>query len=382
MVQSVYITGRIAAGRMARALGLALLLPMGAGTAAGQDYMGVIETLGWGIQRTLQTEIMAPQRVTPAGRPSTPAPPRTWPTHVTEAGVRAHVFTVDELAAMHGSDPGRMRAMLDGQLITVQGVVARNRRADSSFNLTGAADAGYRVWAYWRRPGFDLPRDGSTLALRGTAQMERRGYLTMREAEVLSAVAPSTPPPAAPAPAPADPAALVFAPSAEVTRRVNAHLAEMLAPALASGVTRDDLRRVLDGGQVQAVFRRILADHGFSDRNLGDVIAAYLILLWQVVNDAPDIHEPQGAQAIRAALGREMAASAWIGRMTDADKQTLAEIAGTGAMLIAAQYSDAHQAGDSDAIRRLGEDARRMAMETTGFDLLAFDLTDAGFVAR
>ncbi len=349
--------------------------------AQAQDYMGMVEQYGWNVQTILRTEILndaARQSMNQSlGRVTPPAPPAIWPAHVTEATAPAHVFTVDELAAMRHSDPDRMRALLDGRVITVQGRVERQDRTDRSFRLAGAPEAGYGVWAHWRRPAFDLPAHGATVALRGTAEMERRSYLTMREAEIVAAR------PVAPVPPPvAGDAALRFAPSAEVTREVNAMLAEGLAPALAPGRTAGEFRSLLDSGRLQAAFRRILAAEGFSDTDLGDVLAAHLIVLWQVANDRADLKEPRGYQAIRAALRDALVAGGWVALLTDAQKQTYAELIGTGSMLIVARYVDGKQAGDAAAVARAAAEARDLALGHAGIDLLAHDLTPAGLVPR
>ena len=375
--------------RLYQALAAPALLALLCASAVAQDYMGMVEQYGWNVQSILRTEILndaARRTMEQAGGGQAGGAPQaaaSWPGHISEASIGSHVFSVDELMAMRDADPARYRNLIEGRVISVQGSVTQTARERDSFSVVNPDRPGYRVWAYWQRNVPELPRVGSTVILQGVADLKRSSYVIMRGPDILDARASVASPSNGPeAGAGADYAALAFSSSPEVTRMVNEQLVDQLAPSLTIGVTRQDLLDVFKSGQLQAAFSQILSDSGFSDRDLGDVMAAHLIILWQVAHDAPDIDFPEGYQAIRTKMRDALASTAWVGLLDDSQKQTLAEMLGTGSTLIVSVYADALQKGDAAAKARAAEDARQMAASVSGFDLMAFNLTDRGFEPR
>lgn len=357
--------------------------------AQGYDYMGMVEQYNWNLQNTLQTEIMndAGRRAMNLSRGRKNQTGRkvaaTWPAHISERDVASRIFTVDELSTMRQANERRLRAMIDRKVISVQGTVKRTR-GKNSFNVIGAGGEGQRVWAYWRR-GFKLPADGSAVALRGVIDMRRRNSFTLSEARFINVPPPKQQPQQQAKTAPAAPSSstdLRFTPDPSVTRKVNQQLAQAIAPALAPGRTTTELQKLFDSGQLQAAFRKILSSQNFSERDLGDVIAGHLIALWQVANDRQDINEPKGYQAIRSGIHGAMRTGGWAGQLSDAQKQTYAEIIGTGSMLVIARYIDAKQGNDAAKLALSKQDARQFVKKHAGMDLTQFDLNATGFAKR
>lgn len=360
-----------------------LLVTLPAARAQGVDFMVMVQAYGDAVFGTLHTEIMNSAMGVPGGASQ---PPRvtTWPEHLGVTSVDGHVFSVDELIAMRYADPGRMRELLHGRAITVQGVVERSVRADSSFRLVSATDEGYGVWAYWRRVDRPLPEHGSTVTLHGVAELERQGYLTMREAEyvdgqavggpsALDAVAiPDTP----------DYAALTFAPWPEVTAALAESMADTLSASLAEGHGRQDLVDLIRSGELQTVFAQLLEPYGFSGSDMADVLASHLIMSWQIANDHPEDGPRQGVLAVRDEMRESLARAAWLPGLLDAEKQAFSETLVVGTMLIVARYFRGKETGDQTVVAMAAQDARDMVLGYGGPDLRGLVLTGAGLVAR
>lgn len=378
------MTSRWGLGWLCLTACFALGLPL----ASAQDYMNMVQAYGNAHVNMLQIQILTETYRVPGGSSTTPpTEPQVWPAHITQEAVATHQFTVDELYAMRHADLGRMRDWLHDRTITVQGLVQRSARADTSFRLQSFSGVGYSVWAYWPRGGVQLPDHGSTVAVRGVAEIERQNSLNMTDPEMLPAMAAPAPTVAAEAAASGtlslpDHAALVFRRSSAVTEALAELLADTLAPALNSGHGRQDLVDLIIGGELQRAFAQALAPYGFSDQDLADVLASHLLMSWQVANDYPEDGPRSGVLAVREAVRDSLALAAWPGMLDDAQKQVFADTLVVGTMIIALRYLDGLQRQDRSAVELAMLDAQDLVRGYVDLDLTAFDLTEAGFVPR
>ncbi len=374
--------------RLSIALLLVLLLPLPA-LAQGVDFIYLAQQYGQNIVDTMHTEIMNDALRRSVASAQNPAPSReeAWPTHIADGAAASHRFSVEELIAMRYSDPDRMRALLDGQTITVYGQVRRADRADSSFRLVAPGDEGYGVYASWRRWSGALPEHGAWLELRGTFVMERRSYGTIRDGEIVSVgttrpeAARVTTNPAAAAQA-GTAADLTFTPDPAVSQAVMELVADTLAPTLTQGVSRADLLAALNSGQLQQAFAHLLAEQGFSTTDLADVMAAHLMIAWQVAHDEPEVDEVEGGNRIRDGVRDGLLQAAWLAYAEEAELQAMAEVIMLGTMLITSVYLHGMETGDAGLVAAAGEEARQMVLAYGGPDLLDYDFTSQGFVAR
>lgn len=364
---------------------LAAVLSFGSAPARAVDWMGMAQMYGDNVVSTLGNELLQPRIGRPEADPAAPAPRAAWPGHISAStDLDRHVFSMAEIADMESADRERLRALIDGRRITVEGVVDLPRRGEGGFSLLRVpGDAGYRLWASWRR-GAPEARQGEPLRLRGIAEMERRGAFNMREPEIRPAGPISAPaPPAASGEArAADPGALRFTPSPQVSEDLARLFAENLAPALAAGFGEAELLAVLRGGDLQRGFAQAAAPYGLSDRDMADVMTGHLLLLWQVVNDDPSEPPPEGVAAIRTNLREALAAAPWPPLLDDAQKQRFSETLVLGSMLIAARYIHGRQTGDASVLAMARRDARDLLSGYGGPDLERYDLDRTGFVER
>lgn len=367
---------------------IAIALVLGVGPAQAQDYMGMAELYGQGVVNSLGTQIRNEgiRQSSRQGAPATPSATTRWPSHISETSVADHVFTVDELAAMRSADGERQRRMLEGRVITVRGVVKRLPRATKGFNVAGLSQQGYHVWASWSSPPA-FPADGAVIVLRGKVETQRRTNLSISNPQIVSAgaataqtaEAPLTSPPTNQKP---DYDALRFQPSQQTTALVAERMADTLAPALAPGRDKSEIVALVKGGRLQTTFRDLLRPFGFSDRDLGDVLASHLVMSWQIANDHPEDGPRAGVMEVRRQTRETLARSDWLRDMTDAQKQQLAETLSVGTMMLAARYFDAREAGDRAAVSTAMKDARDMGRSFGNVDLTRFDFTSRGFEPR
>ncbi len=174
------------------------------------------------------------------------------------------------------------------------------------------------------------------------------------------------------------PATLTFRPSAAVTADVHVRLTETLSGAMAQGRSPAEFRRLLDSGDLQRGFREIVGKYGFSDRDLADVLAAHLVMSWQVANDVAELDEPRGNAAVRAGLRDALASADWVRTLGDAQKQALAETLVIGTMLNVTRYIHGKQSGDAKLVATARADADAMTRSAVGINLRDYRMTPAG----
>jgi len=183
----------------------------------------------------------------------------------------------------------------------------------------------------------------------------------------------------APARAPADAVrTLAFARDAAVTARereaIIAHLAQQpgaaqMAPAIRSG----KLMQSFDG---------LLRRYGYSPQNLGDVLAAYLVISWEIVNAADSNDEPAGQRAVRRQLAGALASVPSIAKMSDAQKQAQAERTAYLTMIAGSAYQALKTGQDPARLEDLQRSVRNDLLKSSGIDLKRMALTDGGLVKR
>lgn len=188
---------------------------------------------------------------------------------------------------------------------------------------------------------------------------------------------PSGAPPSAPAPQPAN---LAFRSSAAVAAQTHARIVAALRQNSPDS-DAESLRRMLDAGQLYGAFAQLLRSAGFSPDDLADVLMGYLVISWEVVSGEDSRRYASGYAVVRDRLRSSLAADPRIGRMTDADKQQLAETMGTLAILAAVTRDGLKQNGQTDKLPALQEGVRR-AGQTFGVDFRQLAFTNAGFVPR
>lgn len=182
--------------------------------------------------------------------------------------------------------------------------------------------------------------------------------------EALSRPAPATLPAGAPR--------MSFRPDPRVSARVRDEMAAYLdangAGAFAQGVRSGKLLQGFDG---------LLRRYGYSPQDFADVVAAHVLVSWEIVNARDSTTQPRGQRAVRRQLAGPFAASTALSGLGDAALQAQAERTSYMTM-IAAAGNRTSDASERDALRaRL-----RSEFQALGIDLRDYVLTDDGLVPR
>lgn len=174
--------------------------------------------------------------------------------------------------------------------------------------------------------------------------------------------------------------ALAFRPSAAVSRRVHAQLLESFAAAPPEAAAA--LRQALDSGELARAFDDLLRQFGYSSRNLADVMTAYLVLGWEIVNGADASKQTAGIAAVRARLLENLARDPQVRRLGDAAKQEAAETMSLGIMFAVAANREFRAQGRDAPLQQLRSGLRSSIRDSFGIDLQRLALTDDGFETR
>lgn len=142
-----------------------------------------------------------------------------------------------------------------------------------------------------------------------------------------------------------------------------------------------DLEKVIGSGELLRQFDGILRRYGYDPTNLGDVLAAHLLISWEVANDRDSARVPDGQRAVRRQLIGPLAAVPQIAGMSDAAKQAQAERTAYLTMVSALSYQTMKRQGNREALATLASGVRK-GLQGNGIDLQRIELTDDGLVAR
>lgn len=181
-----------------------------------------------------------------------------------------------------------------------------------------------------------------------------------------------------PAPATAT-SSLGFSVDPAVAARERDRMLEMLR---AAGGTESGLSQSIESGKLLQTFDRLLKRHGYSPRDLGDVLAAYLVLAWEVVNDADATRQPEGMRAVRRQLGPALASVPQVSGMGDGERQAQAQRTAYMAMVATLQRQAFKANGNAGRLATLQADVRRQVQSSAGIDLREYTLTAGGLAPR
>lgn len=175
--------------------------------------------------------------------------------------------------------------------------------------------------------------------------------------------------------------ALEFSTSGKVESATRRKIFESLSQTTSDPAMLEELRKSVDSDAVWNQFDRLLRSFGYSSDNLADVMTAYYVINWEVVNGEDATRHPDGIRAINRALTSTLAASPELQAMSDAEKQEAAEIMAYMATIAGAAKNELRDRGDGAGLADL-QSAIRQTVLKQGIDLARLQLTDQGFVSR
>ena len=164
---------------------------------------------------------------------------------------------------------------------------------------------------------------------------------------------------------------LAFRASPAVTNSVRAfYLSHMNAQALLTAPSYDSMINRFDAR---------FASYGYSRRNVGDTVAGYMIVAWEIVHNADASNTPTGIRSVRTAVWQILEKRGKAARLTSENKQKISELLKCVAELCAQQARQAQQTNNTATMQQAVNVVTQFPRKL-GIDLQRFQLTDKGFV--
>ncbi|WP_159998735.1 DUF6683 family protein [Roseomonas sp. 18066] len=183
------------------------------------------------------------------------------------------------------------------------------------------------------------------------------------------------------------------APPAATTRVVTSYRAD---PAVSARVMRQfsafvarqnntadvaAMEAQLRQADLPGLWQKIWGGDGLRAGDLVDAQASYFLINWIIANGQGDTTRAQ-TQAVRAQLAGIIAGTPSAPRLTEAQRQEMAEVLILNGAIQAMAYVDARNANDRAALSRLAEAAATRFRSEAQLDLRRLAVTEAGFSAR
>ena len=143
----------------------------------------------------------------------------------------------------------------------------------------------------------------------------------------------------------------------------------MNAAALVNAPNYDSLITRFDGR---------FANYGYSRHNIGDTVAGYMIITWEILHNANASNTPAGIRRVRVAVCQILEQRGKATRLTSENKQKISEILKCLAELGNEEVRRAHQTNNAAAIQQAQNLLTQFPL-SLGIDLRQYRLTDQGF---
>ena len=164
---------------------------------------------------------------------------------------------------------------------------------------------------------------------------------------------------------------LAFHPNPGVTNSVRAfYLSHLNAQTLPTAPNYDSMISRFD---------ERFASYGFSRHNIGDTVAGYMIIAWEIVHNADASNTPTGIRRVRTAVCQILEKRGKAARLTGENKQKISELLKCIVELCAQQARQASQTNNAAAMQQ-AENVVTQFPSKLGIDLRRYQLTDNGFV--
>ena len=152
------------------------------------------------------------------------------------------------------------------------------------------------------------------------------------------------------------------------------------------------LERRLNGAQAEAIARNLrendpvvrwagmVSGDGLHTGDLADALASYWVLNWAMANGGES--SPEAMQAVREQVRWAVANRPALARLTDAEKQAMAEEAMLNFVYEVTGYLQARQAGNDVMLGRFAQGAETRFRQEMAVDLQSLMLTSKGLAAK
>lgn len=172
---------------------------------------------------------------------------------------------------------------------------------------------------------------------------------------------------------------LGFSSSPATTQALNEFMAEDWSAK--TGTDRGQVQQLFNSGELQSAFASRLRAAGFSTDRLDDVMAGYLIIMYEIAHDIDTAPNAAAYPVVRDRVRSGLLQNRQVRAMTDAEKQGLSEALALLAMLAWRRHEDLGKVHDTQGRTALQHNVQDMVTQF-GLDITSIELTTKGFVAR
>lgn len=173
-------------------------------------------------------------------------------------------------------------------------------------------------------------------------------------------------------------AVTTFQPSTDVSARVLRQFADFVARQSGHPDRAPQILGELQTSDLLGAWRKAWEADGLRANDVIDANVSYWITNWIIANGSGDDTRTQ-TQGLRAQLAPVIAGNPAIAKLTEAERQELAEVWMLNGIVQVAAYSQARKANDAALIAKLGDAAEQKFRNEAHIDLRSVALTDAGF---
>jgi hypothetical protein len=164
---------------------------------------------------------------------------------------------------------------------------------------------------------------------------------------------------------------LAFHPNPAITNSVRSfYLSHVNAQTLLNAPAYDDMINRFDAR---------FASYGYSRHNVGDTVAGYMIVAWEIVHNADASNTPTGIRRVRTAVCQILEKRGKAARLTSENKQKISELLKCVAELCGQQARQARQTNNAASMQQAVNVVTQFPRKL-GVDLQRYQLTDKGFV--
>jgi hypothetical protein len=147
-------------------------------------------------------------------------------------------------------------------------------------------------------------------------------------------------------------------------------------------VTHVDTKTLINAPAYDTLISRFdarFANYGYSKHNVGDAIAGYLIVTWEILHNADASNTPAGIRRVRQAVGQLLEQKGKAARLTSENKQKLSELLKCLAELGREEVKSDRQTNNQADIQKVQKQLNLIPLKFD-IDLSRYQLTDQGFV--
>jgi hypothetical protein len=141
------------------------------------------------------------------------------------------------------------------------------------------------------------------------------------------------------------------------------------------------LQNLIDTRDAMADIAQLIAPYNLKTNDLSDAMTVYLVLSHRAINGNQSILTQQSVRSVRRQSAVVISGIPLLAKITDIQKQAVAEFLLISGVMADAATIQARQEG-LDSTLRVADTVRKSTKASFGIDLQDFNLTDAGFVKK